>query len=86
MACDAIDPLRGRCAVHRLRGVRAHHQYGRRYARPKEDVAARALYCRAPGDRSLSRRVADRDGQSIGRRDRTRQGLRAGRGRQAVPR
>ena len=42
VAGDQVDPVRGRRAVHRLRGFRAHHQCCRRHAQPAR--CSRALY------------------------------------------
>ena len=85
VAGDQVDPVRRRRAVHRLRGLRPHHQCRRRHAQSAPDAAARALHQRDPGDHHLPRRFPDRDRQSVRLRDRARQGLCAGRGRQAVP-
>ena len=52
---------------------------------PQDDAAARALHQRDPGDRHLSRRRGDGHRQPDERANRARQGLRAGRGGQAVP-
>ena len=54
--------------------------------RDPQKMLPRALYTsRDPRDRALSRRVADRDGQSVECRDRARQGLCAGGSRKAFP-
>ena len=70
VARDQVDPVRRGRAVHRLRGLRADHQRRRRHAQPAEDAAARALHQRDPGDRDLPGRLADRDRQPVGLRDR----------------
>ena len=62
-----VDPVRRRRAVHRLRGLRARDQCGRRHAQSPDDAAARALHQRDPGDRDLSRGVADRHRQPVER-------------------
>ena len=86
MARDPVGAVRRRRAVHRLRRLRAGHQRRRRHAQPARHAAARALHQRHPGDHHLSRGLADGERQPVGRADRAGEGLRAGRGRQAVPR
>ncbi len=65
VAGHTIDPVRRGRAFHRLRGLRAHHQYGRRHAQSSKDATARAVHSRDPRHRALSGRVADRDWQSL---------------------
>ena len=81
-----VGAVRRRRPVHRLRGLRARHQRGGRHAQSARHAAARALHQRDPGDRHLPRGLGDGERQPVGRADRARPGLCAGRGGEALPR